>query len=69
MLIATVLLVLMAFAFFYVFRGYAVLLVLGAPALGLAIVARGGDNRDIAVGIMFFIVCWFIWVFRKGLRS
>ena len=35
MLIAIVLLVLMAFAFFYIFLGYAVILIIGAPTLGV----------------------------------
>jgi hypothetical protein len=62
-------LILVVFAFFYVFRGYAVALLLGLPAFGAIMLASGADNRDFVVGIIFAIVCWFIWVFRKGLKS
>jgi hypothetical protein len=67
-IIGIVLLVLLAVMFFYIFRGYAVALVLGVPAFGLVMLACGANDHDFAVGIIFAIVVWFIWVFR-GLRK
>jgi hypothetical protein len=68
-MIIILLLALMVAGFFYVFRGSAVLLVLGLPAFGIVMLASGADNHGFAVGIIFFIFCWFVWVFRKHLRS
>jgi hypothetical protein len=61
--------VLLVFAFFYAFRGYAVLLVLGAPALGVVMLANGANNQDLAVGLIFFVFCWFAWVYHRGFKS
>jgi hypothetical protein len=49
--------------------GPALGLLLGVPTFGLVMLASGADNHDFAVGIIFAIVCWFVWVFRKQLRS
>jgi hypothetical protein len=68
-IIGIALLVPLAIAFFYIFRGYAFALVLGVPAFSLVMLACGADNRDFAVGITFAILCWFVWVFRRHLRQ